>query len=68
MYGHDGSSNVNYGVYHDGYRRTAKGWKFAERVYEVRYQDTTPPERIHSFARSPVTRSRPTSTGAPSGR
>ena len=29
--------------FRDGrYRRTADGWKFAERVYEVRYLDTTP--------------------------
>jgi len=38
----DGSSQVNYAVYHDRYRRTPDGWKFAERVYEVRYLDTTP--------------------------
>ena len=35
-----GGSNVNYSVYHDRYRRTADGWRFAERVYEVRYADT----------------------------
>jgi hypothetical protein len=28
-------------VYHDRYERTPDGWKFAERVYEVRYLDTT---------------------------
>lgn len=38
----DGSSHLNYAVYHDRYRRTSEGWKFAERVYEVRYLDTTP--------------------------
>ena len=38
----DGSSQLNYAVYHDRYRRTPDGWKFAERVYEVRYLDTTP--------------------------
>ncbi len=38
----DGSSHLNYAVYHDRYQRTADGWKFAERVYEVRYLDTTP--------------------------
>ena len=32
----------NYAVYHDRYRRTRDGWKFAERVYELRYVDTTP--------------------------
>jgi ketosteroid isomerase-like protein len=39
---HDGTSNLNYSVYHDRYQRTADGWKFAERVYEVRYVDGTP--------------------------
>jgi ketosteroid isomerase-like protein len=38
----DGSSALNYGIYHDHYRHTPDGWKFAERVYEVRYRDTTP--------------------------
>ena len=38
----DGTSHLNYAVYHDRYRRTPDGWKFAERVYEVRYLDTTP--------------------------
>ncbi len=38
----DGSSQLNYSVYHDRYQRTPGGWKFAERVYEVRYLDTTP--------------------------
>jgi ketosteroid isomerase-like protein len=38
----DGSSHLNYSVYHDRYQRTSDGWKFAERVYEVRYLDTTP--------------------------
>ncbi len=33
---------MNYAIYHDRYRRTADGWKFAERVYEVRYLDTAP--------------------------
>jgi ketosteroid isomerase-like protein len=37
-----GSSHLNYAVYHDRYRRTLDGWKFTERVYEVRYLDTTP--------------------------
>ena len=37
-----GHSELNYAVYHDRYRRTPGGWKFAERVYEVRYLDTTP--------------------------
>lgn len=38
----DGREGLNYGVYHDQYRRTAEGWRFSERVYEVRYLDTTP--------------------------
>jgi ketosteroid isomerase-like protein len=38
----DGRSELNYAVYHDRYQRTSDGWKFAERVYEVRYLDTTP--------------------------
>ena len=43
-FGHfrDGRSNLNYSIYHDRYRRTADGWKFAERVYEVRYVDNSP--------------------------
>lgn len=35
-------SILNYAIYHDRYRRTPDGWKFAERVYEIRYLDTTP--------------------------
>jgi hypothetical protein len=38
----DGRSGLNYAVYHDRYRRTGDGWRFTERVYEVRYEDTTP--------------------------
>ncbi|NEW37612.1 nuclear transport factor 2 family protein [Nocardia cyriacigeorgica] len=38
----DGRSIFNYALFHDRYRRTADGWKFAERTYEVRYFDTTP--------------------------
>ena len=38
----DGSSYLNYSVYHDRYERTAEGWKFAERLYEIKYVDTTP--------------------------
>ena len=38
----DGRSELNYSLYHDRYQRTPDGWKFAERVYEVRYVDTTP--------------------------
>jgi ketosteroid isomerase-like protein len=38
----DGSSHLNYFVYHDRYQRTGDGWKFTERVAEFRYIDTTP--------------------------
>ena len=38
----DGNSHRNYAIYHDRYRRTPDGWKFAERAYEIRYADTTP--------------------------
>lgn len=38
----DGSSQMMYAIYHDRYQRTSEGWKFAERVYEIRYLDTTP--------------------------
>ena len=38
----DGSSQLNYAIYHDRYQRTPDGWKCTERVYEVRYLDTTP--------------------------
>ena len=38
----DGRSQLNYAVYHDRYQRTPDGWKFGERVYEIKYLDTTP--------------------------
>jgi SnoaL-like domain len=38
----DGRSEVNYAIYHDRYQRTPDGWRFTERVYEIRYLDTTP--------------------------
>jgi uncharacterized protein (TIGR02246 family) len=38
----DGSSHLNYSIYHDRYRRTPDGWRFEERRYEVRYVDTSP--------------------------
>jgi ketosteroid isomerase-like protein len=41
MHGRDGS-HANYAIYHDRYERTTDGWRFAERVYEVRYVDDTP--------------------------
>jgi ketosteroid isomerase-like protein len=38
----DGRQGLNYAIYHDRYQRTGDGWKFTERIYEVRYLDTTP--------------------------
>ncbi|MEV4508413.1 LUD domain-containing protein [Dactylosporangium sp. NPDC049525] len=38
----DGREGLNFAVYHDRYQRTGDGWRFAERVYEVRYLDTSP--------------------------
>ncbi len=38
----DGRQVLNYAIYHDRYQRTGDGWKFTERVYEVRYLDTSP--------------------------
>ncbi len=38
----DGRQELNYAIYHDRYQRTGDGWKFTERVYEVRYLDTSP--------------------------
>lgn len=38
----DGSSHLNYALYRDRYERTVDGWKFSERIYEVRYLDSTP--------------------------
>jgi SnoaL-like domain len=35
--GRDGKPELNYAIYHDRYQRTRDGWKFTERVYEVRY-------------------------------
>jgi ketosteroid isomerase-like protein len=37
----DGRSELNYAIYHDRYQRTGDGWKFTERVYEIRYHDTS---------------------------
>lgn len=37
-----GSSQLHYSLYHDRYLRTADGWRFSERVYEIKYLDTTP--------------------------
>jgi hypothetical protein len=38
----DGTSELNCAIYHDRYQRTPDGWKFTQRVYEVRYHDTSP--------------------------
>ncbi|MFF4339155.1 nuclear transport factor 2 family protein [Kitasatospora sp. NPDC001540] len=38
----DGRQGVNHALYHDRYRRTPDGWRFTERVYEIRYLDTAP--------------------------
>jgi len=38
----NGESQLNYAIYHDRYQRTPDGWKFTERLYEVRYLDTSP--------------------------
>ena len=42
VHARDGRSELNYAIYHDRYQRASDGWKFTERVYEVRYRDTTP--------------------------
>ncbi len=52
--GRDGSSHLSYAIYHDRYQRTPDGWRFTERVYEVRYYDT-----------SPLAGSAPSAAGAP---
>lgn len=38
----DGTSQLNYALYHDRYERTPEGWKFTERIFDVRYADNTP--------------------------
>jgi hypothetical protein len=37
----DGRSGLNHAIYHDRYRRTGDGWKFTERVHEIRHLDPT---------------------------
>ncbi len=37
----DGRQGLNYAIYHGRYQRTPDGWKFTERVHEVRYLDTS---------------------------
>jgi ketosteroid isomerase-like protein len=50
----DGGSELNYAIYHDRYRRTPDGWKFTERIYEVRYHDTTPRAGSAPASRAPA--------------
>jgi ketosteroid isomerase-like protein len=49
----DGGSHLNYALYHDRYQRTPDGWKFSERVYEIRYADTAPLTGSAPHAHSP---------------
>ena len=42
MHGRDGSSQLHHSLYHDRYQRTPEGWKFSDRLYEIKYLDTTP--------------------------
>ncbi|NUT38445.1 MAG: nuclear transport factor 2 family protein [Thermoactinospora sp.] len=39
----DGQWHRNFAIYHDRYARTADGWRFTERVYEVRLLDEDRP-------------------------
>ena len=57
----DGRQGLNYAIYHDRYQRTGDGWKFTERVYEVRYLDTTPLAGSAPRPGRPQTRRRDTS-------
>ena len=57
----DGSSHLNYAIYHDRYQRTGDGSKFTERFYEIRYLDTTPladsfPTQSASLSAKPASR------------
>ncbi|QYX75199.1 nuclear transport factor 2 family protein [Streptomyces akebiae] len=56
----DGGSHLNHAVYHDSYQRTSDGWRFSERVYEVRYLDSTPLTGSPPPARVPALRMDPT--------
>jgi ketosteroid isomerase-like protein len=63
----DGSSRLHYSLYHDRYQRTADGWKFTERVYEIKYLDTTPlegsaPDPAGDAGRPPTRRPRASKT------
>jgi hypothetical protein len=59
----DGRSGVNFAIYHDRYRRTPNGWRFTERVYEIRYLDTTP--LTGSPPTTPVTHEQPAAPAGP---
>jgi hypothetical protein len=65
----DGRQGLNYAIYHDRYQRTGDGWKFTERVYEIRYLDTSPlagtapPRQGRPLTRRPGTRTRRTGNG-----
>ncbi|WP_406224229.1 LUD domain-containing protein [Streptomyces canus] len=63
----DGREGLNYAVYHDRYQRTEEGWRFAERVYEVRYLDTSPLAGTapHAAQGSRTERAHATATPAP---
>nr|WP_142058661.1 nuclear transport factor 2 family protein [Pseudonocardia kunmingensis] len=50
----DGSSHPNDALHHDRYRRTADGWRFAERSSEIRY-----------YAATPLTGAAPDTAGSP---
>ncbi|MEU5343858.1 nuclear transport factor 2 family protein [Streptomyces sp. NPDC020766] len=65
----DGRQGLNYAVYHDRYQRSAEGWKFTERVYEVRYLDTSPlagtaPQAAQGSGTNPADATAATATAA----
>jgi ketosteroid isomerase-like protein len=45
-----GAWHVNHAIYHDRYERGGDGWRFAERVYEIRHLDGATPAAASSFA------------------
>jgi SnoaL-like domain len=61
----DGRTELNYAIYHDRYRRTGDGWKFTERIYEVRYLDHRPLAGSAPDRRAPADASATGSTAAP---
>jgi ketosteroid isomerase-like protein len=63
----DGRSELNYAIYHDRYRRTADGWKFTERVYEIRYLDHSPLAGSAPQAGAPADPAATETTAAPFG-